>query len=164
MRGLPYLRGIPLLNLYPTAYGLPRRCTPTETQLLSKFTKCEQIAKVDEELGLVFGWGIVCKINGEEFFDSQGDHIPEDAMLEAVTEFAKTDRVAGDMHVFHDGTVVHEFPLTDDIAKAFGITTDRTGWMVAVEPSPEVLQKFKDGTYTGFSIGGEYIENEPVTE
>jgi len=132
--------------------------------LSKSFTKCEQIAKVDDELGLVFGWGIVCKINGEEFYDSQGDHIPEDAMLEAVTDFAKTDRTSGDMHVFKDGTVVHEFPLTDEIAKAFGITTDRTGWMVAVEPSPEVLQKFKSGEYTGFSIGGAYIENEPVEE
>jgi hypothetical protein len=133
-----------------------------EKHLLSKFTKCENIAKVDEELGLVFGWGIVCKIAGEEYYDVQGDHIPEDAMLEAVTEFAKTDRTAGDMHVFKDGTVVHEFPLTEDIAAAFGITTDRTGWMVAVAPSPDVLQKFKSGEYTGFSIGGKYIENETV--
>lgn len=131
---------------------------------MSKFTKCEEIAKVDEGLGLVFGWGIVCKIDGEEYYDVQGDHIPEEAMLEAVTEFAKTDRVAGDMHVFKDGTVVHEFPLTDDIAKAFGITTDRTGWMVAVAPSDDVLQKFKSGEYTGFSIGGAYIDNEPVEE
>jgi hypothetical protein len=36
--------------------------------------------------------------------------------------------------------------------------------MVAVEPSPEVLQKFKSGEYTGFSIGGAYIENELVEE
>jgi hypothetical protein len=135
-----------------------------ETQLLSKFTKVEEIAKVDEELGLVFGWGIVCKIDGEEYYDVQGDHIPEDSMLEAVTDFARTDRTAGDMHVFKDGVVLHEFPLTDEIAKAFGITTARTGWMVAVEPSPEVLQKFKDKTYTGFSIGGKYIENTPVEE
>jgi len=131
---------------------------------MSKFTKCEKIAKVDEGLGLVFGWGIVCKVNGEDYYDSQGDHIPEDAMLEAVTDFAKTDRVAGDMHVFKDGTVVHEFPLTDEIAKAFGIATTRTGWMVAVQPSPEVLQKCKTGEYTGFSIGGRYVENEPVEE
>jgi hypothetical protein len=26
--------------------------------------------------------------------------------------------------------------------------------MVAAKPSPEVLAKFADGTYTGFSIGG----------
>ena len=129
---------------------------------MSNFTKCEKILKVDDELGLVFGWGIICKINGVEYFDVQDDSIPEDAMLEAVTDFAKTARMAGDMHEFEDGTVVHEFPLTTDIAKAFDITCPNTGWMVAVEPSPEVLAKFKSGEYTGFSIGGERILDEPV--
>ena len=133
-----------------------------ERQLLSKFTKCEEIIKVDDGLGLVFGWGIICKIDGVEYFDKQDDSIPEDAMLEAVTEFAKTSRTAGDMHVFEDGTVVHEFPLTADIAKAYDIICSKTGWMVAVEPSPEVYAKFKSGEYTGFSIGGERILDEPV--
>lgn len=132
-----------------------------ETQLLSKFTKCEKILKVDEELGLVFGWGIICKIDGEEYFDVQDHNIPEASMLEAVTDFAKSDRTSGDMHVFKDGMVVHEFPLTADIAKAFDISCPNTGWMVAVEPSPEVLEKFRDGTYTGFSIGGTVIEEVP---
>lgn len=133
-----------------------------ETQLLSNFTKCEKILKVDDGLGLVFGWGIICKIDGEEYFDVQDDAIPEEAMLEAVTDFAKTARTSGDMHVFEDGTVVHEFPLTEEIAKAFDITCPKTGWMVAVEPSPEVYAKFKSGEYTGFSIGGERILDEPV--
>lgn len=129
---------------------------------MSKFLKCERIAKVDEGLGLVFGWGIVCKQNGQEYFDRQGDHIPEDAMLEAVTDFAMSARIAGDMHKTEDGVVVHSFPLTEEIAKSLGIACATSGWLVAVKPSPEVLKKFQSGEYTGFSIGGKYITNEPA--
>ena len=129
-----------------------------------KFFKSDSIIKVDAGLGLVFGWGIVCKVSGEKYYDTQGDHITEGAMLEATTDFSKGERTAGDMHVFKDGQVVHSFPLTGEIAKALGIQTDRTGWLVAVAPSPEVLNKFETGEYTGFSIGGERNEETVVEE
>ena len=130
---------------------------------MSKFVKCEKIAKVDESLGLVFGWGIVCKRNGEDYYDTQGDHIPEESMLEAVTDFAKTAQTAGDMHIFEDGTVTHEFPMTEEIAVSLGLSTNgNTGWLVGVSPSPEVLAKFVSGERTGFSIGGSRIEEEVI--
>ena len=47
-----------------------------------------EIKKVDEELGLVMGFAIICKIDGEPYFDTQGDHIPEDSMLKAATSAA----------------------------------------------------------------------------
>jgi hypothetical protein len=114
------------------------------------------VAKVDAGLGLVFGWGIICKENGVDHFDSQGDHICEKVMLEAVSDFMGGDRMAGDMHVhMNKGTIVHSFPLTTEIAKAMGIDTSKTGWMVAMKPNDvTILQKFADGAYTGFSIGG----------
>lgn len=31
-----------------------------------------------------------------------------------------------------------------------------------MKPAADVLQKFKDGTYTGFSIGGRRLEDEEV--
>ena len=46
----------------------------------------------------------------------------------------------------------------------FGVQSDTFGWMVAVKPSEEVLAKFADGTYTGFSIGGTVEGWEPDTE
>ena len=121
-----------------------------------------QVIKVDEELGLVFGWSIVCTIDDEEYFDVQGDAVPEQSMLKHSMEFMLVDRTQGDMHaktddgeVVEKGTVVFCFPLTREVAKAFGIETRVTGLMVAIKPSdPEILQKFKDGDYTGFSIGG----------
>ena len=130
-----------------------------------------KIAKVDDSLGLVLGWGIVCTEGGEPYFDVQGDHIPEDAMLEAVTDFMKSARVAGVQHERNDagepvqaGTIVHSFPLTAEIAKVYGITCAKTGWMVAMAPDDDVLEKFRDGTFTGFSIGGSRLIDEPVAE
>lgn len=130
--------------------------------VVEKFQKSNEFLKVDRKLGLVFGWGCVCKVDGEDFFDSQGDHIPEDSMIEATTDFMENSRVAKEMHVGESrGAIVHSFPLTADIAKAMGITSKHSGWMIAMKPhDPSVLTKFEDGTYTGFSIGGAYLEDE----
>lgn len=130
-------------------------------------SKSEAVAtflKVDDELGLVFGWGIVCKIDGEDYFDVQGDNIPEDAMAVATTDFMMNGRVAKEMHAGSAiGSIVHSFPLTTEIAKAMDIVTKRTGWMVAMKPdSEETLAKFRSGDFTGFSIGGERGEDEEV--
>ena len=117
--------------------------------------------------GMVFGFAIVCTIDGEPYIDLQKDHIPDEAMLDASVDFAKSARIAGDMHLkdqdgnkIEDGTVAFLFPLTEDIAKSMGIESSRTGLMVGLKPSEGTLAKFMDGTYTGFSIGGEYITNE----
>jgi hypothetical protein len=115
-----------------------------------------EVLKVDEKLGLVFGWGIICKEGGEAYYDLQDDHIPEPLMLKAASDFMAHSRVMDDMHDWDDhGTVVHSMPMTEEIAKVYGLTIgNRTGWMVAVKPSADILGKFVDGTYTGFSIGG----------
>ena len=140
-----------------------------------------KIAKVDKELGLVFGYAIVCSEGGEPYFDLQGDHIPEDAMLKAVLDFMEHSRVAGDMHgvdfdgkgqiqgvddpeIKQAGTIVFEWPLTSDVAKALDIETSTTGLLIAVKPGPDLLAKFKSGEYTGFSIGGSRITDEAVTD
>lgn len=123
--------------------------------------KVMKVAGVDEGLGLVFGWGIVCKEAGQPYVDTQNDHIPEDAMAKASTDFMKNSRQAGEMHDRMDaGAVVHSFPLTGDIAKAMGVASDKTGWMVAVAPDPAMFAKFKSGEYTGFSIGGRILSGD----
>ena len=118
---------------------------------------------------MVFGFALVCTVDGQPYIDLQKDHCPDDAMLEAAVDFAKSAQIAGVMHLrdqdgnkIEDGVVPFLFPLTADIAKAMGITSGRTGLMVGLKPSEETLSKFVDGTYTGFSIGGEYVENEEV--
>lgn len=122
------------------------------------------ICKVDEGHGVVFGFAIVCEEDGEPYYDVQGDHIPPEAMLKAACGFADSERVSGDMHAWDDdgapiadGRSLFLFPLTAEIAKAMGIQTRRTGLLIGMRPSPGVLQKFRDGTYSGFSIGGRRV-------
>lgn len=118
--------------------------------------------KVDEELGLVFGFAIVCKQNGEDYYDLQNDHIPEESMLKAATDFMLSSRTAKEMHVGKaKGSIAFAFPMTTEIAKSLNIQTDTTGLLIAMKPSdPSILEKFKSGEYTGFSIGGAYLVNE----
>lgn len=119
-----------------------------------------EVCKVDTGLGLVFGWGIVCceknaQGEWEDHYDLQGDHIPEFVMLEGTSDFMLNSREAHDMHKGQQhGAIVHSFPLTRDAAEKMGITTKRTGWMIAMKPAPDILQKFATGEYKGFSIGG----------
>jgi hypothetical protein len=130
-----------------------------------KFESTGDIVKVDESLGLVFGFAIVCKKDGEDYYDVQDDHIPEDAMMKAAADFMENSRVAKEMHVGDQkGGVIFAFPLTTEIAKALGIETEQTGLLIAMKPPPEVLSKFKSGEYTGFSIGGRRVEDEEVDD
>lgn len=126
-----------------------------------------EIIKYDDSLGLVLGWAIVCNIDGQPYFDLQGDHIPEDAMLKAATEFMQTSRPASYMHkgeFVERGSVVFAFPLTSEVAKAFGITTKQTGLLIAMKPDPEMLKDFKSGKLRGFSIGGYRGKDEEVED
>jgi hypothetical protein len=67
------------------------------------------------------------------------------------------------MHVGGDkGQYVFSWPMTEEIAKAMGITTAKTGLMVAAKFHPDVHKKFESGEYTGFSIGGQRIRDEEV--
>lgn len=128
------------------------------TEAIQKFV---EVQKVDEGLGLVFGYAIVCKEDGEPYFDVQGDHIPEGAMMKASADFMQNARVAKEMHRGDPvGTVVFAFPITDEIAKSLDLTARRTGLMIAMMPSPEVLAKFASGELTGFSIGGRRITDK----
>lgn len=159
MRRRTNYSGERLAGLAPLGYGFN----------VSDFTTQCEFVKVDEELGLVFGFAVICKQGGEEYYDVQGDHITEAALLPAATDFAKHSRVSTDMHARvspgvpePDGDVVFMFPLTTEIAAALDIETPTTGLLVAMQPSGDVLAKFKSGEYTGFSIGGFYEEHEEV--
>lgn len=124
-----------------------------------------KVLKVDQSLGLVMGHAIVCTENGEPYFDLQGDHIPEDAMIKAALDFMENSQVAKEMHTgVQAGSVVFAWPMTKDIAEAFGIKTERTGLMIAVRPDADMLEKFQLGELTGFSIGGERLEDEELDD
>lgn len=127
----------------------------------AQILRVERVAKFDDELGLVFGWAIICKkLNKatgayEPYFDLQGDHIPDDVMMKAVVDFRRNSRGLDEMHVRKvGGRVLHDMPITEQLARASSILPDFTGWFVGVEPAAEQLAKFKSGKLGGFSING----------
>lgn len=138
----------------------------------SPLLKVSDVLSVDEEQGVVIGWAIVCTQDGEPYYDLNVDvdgvhkgkavpeHITEDCMFKAAAEAVSEGLLAGnEMHSGPDsGHYVFLLPLTTEIAKALDITTKRTGLIVGYKPEPDVLAKFKNGTYTGFSIEGERVE------
>lgn len=127
--------------------------------MTADFRVSAEVCKVDQGLGLVFGWAIVCKQDGVEYFDLQEEHVPEQGMLEASLDFMLDRRVSKEMHAGESqGTVVFAFPLTTEIAKAFEITTKKTGLIIGVKPNASMLAKFVSGELTGFSIGGKRLE------
>lgn len=129
---------------------------------MTRFSSTTRILKTDTSLGIVFGFAIVCKIDGEDYFDLQGDNIPEDAMAKAATDFMSELRVGKAMHEGEQiADVVFAFPLTTDVAKALDIETKQTGLLIGFKPrDPAMLERFASGEYTGFSIGGDRIDDE----
>jgi hypothetical protein len=133
---------------------------------MTGFTTRGEVCKVDDSLGLVIGWAVISKIGGQDHFDTQDEHIPDETMLKATLEFMESARTAKEMHRGDSaGEVVFGFPLTGEIAKALNIQTKQTGFIIGYKPSsPEILEKFRDGTYTGFSIGGKVDESHDVED
>lgn len=129
----------------------------------SDITKVEaKVCKVDDGLGLVFGWAIVSEINGEPYYDTQGDWIPSDVALKSIAKFMRGERAAKAMHIGERvGTVDMAFPMTADIMKALGIESPQTGVIVAMRPdSADMLKRYSDGDWHGFSIGGMAVSEE----
>jgi len=129
-----------------------------------------KIIKVDEALGLVFGWGFICTEDGAPHHDTQEDHISVEEMFKSTADFMLESRVMDSMHdQVQSGDVVYAMPMSRDVADAFNMELPRDdagraleGFMMCVKPHSEAeLEKFRDGTYTGFSLEG-LAEREPV--
>ena len=129
------------------------------------FQITSEVCKVNEALGLVFGWAIVCKENGRDHFDLQDDAVTEAGMLDAAADFMANSRAAKAMHKGDPvGSILFAFPMTGEIAKSLGIHTDKTGLLIGMKPDAVTLGKFKTGEFTGFSIGGVRIVDEEVDD
>lgn len=135
---------------------------------MGKFRRIQsgEILKVAGELGIVYGFAIVSTIKGEPYYDLHGDHIPEDAMMKAAAAFMSESRTGKEMHSGDRiADILFAFPLTADVAKGLGIETEKTGLLIGFKPhDPAVLDKFRSGEYTGFSIGGYRGEDEEIDE
>lgn len=150
----------------------------------NKITKVNDVISVDVEHGLVFGYAIVSKRRDghdgefEDYYDLNVDtdgvlkgqrvpeHITEDAMFKAAVDAAGTGlQMAGNVqHAGDDvGAYYFMFPVTEEIAKSLDWQVTKTGLVVGYHPADDdTLAKFKDGTFTGFSIEGARVEYDEV--
>lgn len=122
------------------------------------------ILKMDEELGVAFGYAIVSKVENEDYYDLHGDHIPEDAMLKASCKFADEFMMeAREMHIDeYAGKILFAFPMTQEIAKSLDIKIKKSGLLIGMKPDKRMLKKIKDGEYKGFSIGFRYDPQKTI--
>lgn len=129
-------------------------------QAVSKIKIEGQILKQLDEERLAFGWAYVSTVKGEISLDHSGEFIRPDQIAKAATNFMLSMRTAKSMHTGGKiGEVVHSMPLTNEIAKALGIQSDREGWCVAIKVyDDQVWQDVKSGKLAAFSIGGRALK------
>jgi len=132
---------------------------------VSEMTKTEvqiegQIVKQLDEERLAFGWAYVSTVKGEVSLDHSGEFIRPELLAKAATNFMLSMRTAKRMHSGESiGEVIHSMPLTNDVAKALGIQSDREGWIIAIKVHDEqVWQDVKSGKLAAFSIGGRALK------
>jgi len=115
-----------------------------------------EIWKASDESRMVYGWASVSTMNGKPVVDRHGDVISTDTMVKMADSFMEGIRAAKTMHRGKViGEVIHSLPVTAELAKAFGITTDREGWIVGVKIHDDrTWQMVKEGRLNGLSIGG----------
>jgi cation transport regulator ChaB len=118
--------------------------------------KASDILKVDTARRIVWGWASVSTMKGELVTDLQGDRMTPEVMAKMADRFMRSARAAKAMHDGDDvGEVIHSFPLTNELAKAFGIETDREGWITGTYiKSDDEWEKVLRNEYRGLSIGG----------
>ena len=121
-----------------------------------EMNKSHTILKADEEQRIVWGWASVATEKGELVVDQQGDTITPDEMVKMANGFMKSVRTAKAMHEGESiGEVIHSFPLTKELAKAFGLETDREGWLIGMHiKDDEIWKAVRANLFGGFSIGG----------
>jgi cation transport regulator ChaB len=121
-----------------------------------------KILKLDDEQRIVWGWAYVSTENGELLSDTQGDSIEPAEMEKMANDFMLGSRSGKAMHAGEDrGTIIHSLPLTAELMKAFGIKSDREGWIIGYKVRDDkVWEMVKSGKFTGFSIGGKAADTE----
>ena len=126
------------------------------SEMTKQFEAYGEVTKVDDEQRIVYGFASVVSKNGEMVVDRQGDVITADEMEKAATRFMLGARNGLTMHKGEPTTtIVHSMPLTKQVMDAFGISSDKEGWLIAVKVhDDDTWDRMKKGEFTGFSIGG----------
>ena len=126
------------------------------------------IAKLDDEQQIVFGWAAVAEVDGETVVDKQGDYYEAVSDLEkAAYDYVLHSREGRAMHMFMKSSdLVESFVMTPDKAESMNIDPQDVpmGWWVGFKVHDDnVWGEIKKGNYQAFSIGGKgrRTEKEP---
>ena len=123
------------------------------------------VSKVDEKLGIVFGWALATTLDGgaTPHIDLQDDAIVgDDELIKVAAAFMEAGAASDVLHDDNpDGKIVFAMPLTKEVNAALGIKSDVHGLAIGMKPSPETFKRFVSGELAAFSIGG-VGEREPV--
>lgn len=112
-------------------------------------------------------WGIAVTstINGQPYFDLQGDHVPVDELQKAADDFMQNSRNSGALHLMDPttgkdlaaGKVVQSLVVDADVAKGLGIDLPdgRECWIIKVRvDDAHVLRMVEASGLAELSIGG----------
>lgn len=142
----------------------------SEFRKSQNWTREVEIAKIDSDQHLVFGWLSVAKTKDDKFvIDHHGHVIEPDELEKAAYRFVLESRRGADMHKTdsHVATLVESIMFTKEKMAAMGIPEgivpqgQWTGWYVHDE---NVWDKIKTKQYKMLSFGGTAIlggEYEP---
>ena len=124
-----------------------------------------EIAKINEDERLVFGWASVAvDVDGKLVVDRQDDVIPPEELEKAAYRAMEARFEAGEMHVRKGiGNIVESVVFTPQKLEAMGLEKDAlpVGWWIGVRVTDdEVWKAVKKGEYRAFSIHGKAIREE----
>jgi cation transport regulator ChaB len=130
---------------------------------LDRAEKALEVAKLDEDQRLVFGWASVIENeDGTPLEDLQGDIIAADELEKAAYRFVLDSRKAGEMHERTEGIgrLVESFVVTPEKADALGLAK-RSGWWVGFKIDDDsTWAEVKKGNFRMFSIGGKAVREK----
>jgi hypothetical protein len=122
------------------------------------------ITKRDDAQRIIYGWASVSSIRKsdgsfEPYTDLQGDTIDDDVMEDMAHDYVEKSRSTKAMHQGNAvGHCVASMPLTQEVMKAFGISCDRAGWVVAMKITDDATwTRVTNNEFAGLSIGGTAI-------
>ena len=115
-----------------------------------------EIAKMDAEQRLVFGWASVVTKDGTPVIDHQGDIIPVPELEKAAYDFVLYSREGDDLHVGGPTSrCVESMVFTKQKQELLGVDLGMEGWWTGFKVDSEPLwQAHKRGERPEFSIGG----------
>ena len=115
-----------------------------------------EIAKVDEDRHLVFGWASVSTRNGKAVKDRHQDQIKDVELEKMAYRFVLKSRVGGEMHkLIGVSNLVESIAFTEDKQELMKLDLGFVGWWVGFKvENEETWKQVKAGNLKAFSIAG----------